>query len=184
MTAYAPAMTWMTACRQLGLWLTGSDVQLRADPDIDPRHGIGTDIGAMDADSDIPSLMDDVDFVAALEKMERAADKKPAARMVRETPSAPRYAPTAQASPHAWSLSVDEADVAEIVAAPMRTETIRPDLGGFQLSATPEMAMAFDMQRSLLPAFLTILIGLSAGAAGSALIFRDRITWLIDLWSR
>ena len=37
---------------------------------------------------------------------------------------------------------------------------------------------------SLLPAFLTILIGLSAGGACSVLVFHDRVTRLLAAWSR
>lgn len=53
-----------------------------------------------------------------------------------------------------------------------------------EVEEAPESTTAAHPHASLVPAFLTILIGLSAGAACSVLVFHDRVTRLLAAWSR
>jgi hypothetical protein len=113
----------------------------------------------METAQELPSLMDDAEFLLELEKIEG-----------RPLPAAPRPRPAAIAA----------------------SERLRRDVDRYQLEPEPRGAEPLDAApadadeapASLMPAFLLVLIGFSAGAASSALIFHDRVGRLLAFWAR
>jgi hypothetical protein len=117
---------------------------------------------------EFPSLMDDAQFLEELDKVE--GTPLPAAVHARE-PQPPPPIPLRRDADR--NRLRPEGAVAEV-----RPRMVAPPVALAAAAIEPGPA------GSLVPAFVTILIGLSVGAASSALVFHDRVAWLIALWSR
>jgi hypothetical protein len=132
----------------------------------------------MASPGDFPSLMDDADFLSELERMEGPPPSRAADRASRDAAAAIQPQPPAAAG-RPMIRRVDE---------PL-PRVLRRDVDRFQVYPDGAAAAGDDPDSSgrsatLLPAFLMILIGLSAGAVSSALVFHERVRWLVALWSR
>src|SRR4051794_20660860 len=146
----------------------------------------------MDDDREFPSLMDDAEFLVELEKVEdRPLPPAVHARAPQDGPPVPlrreadRYQPrperaAAESRPHRTMLSDAPHGVPDDV--PHDAPDDAPP--GAPPAAFVDHALQGGAAGSLVPTFLTILIGLSAGAASSALIFHERVGRLLALWAR
>ncbi len=109
--------------------------------------------------TEFPSLIDDVAFLAELEKIEEESLAAPVARPVtaRRWPAAP--SPTGLSIPR--------------------------DVNRWVLHPPPSVEPEPIVQRrpSRLPTFLVILLGLCAGAAGSAVVFHERVVQILNLFA-
>ncbi len=112
-----------------------------------------------DVSSEFPSLIDDASFLAELETLEGETRASSGTRPVHR-----RRAP--------MPASVDL--------------VIRRDVNRWHLHAPPgvEPVPIIRQRPSALPALVAILIGLSAGAAGSAVVFSDRLMQIVGLFAR
>ncbi len=133
----------------------------------------------MDPAHDAPSLMDDGDFIAELEKLEGRAPEGAADRPRAVALGRADHAPEAFTAPE-----LD--DTLELLS---ETGEYAPPVDGAAGPSDDDEA-ADDARENRLPhvpliaAFLTILVGLSAGAAASVLLLHQRVSWLLAFWSR
>jgi hypothetical protein len=114
--------------------------------------------GTHSESADFPSLIDDLTFLAELDKLEGEALAAPVTRPV----------------------------YARRPAAPALIEPVIPcDVNRWHLHPPPgvDPEPAIRQRPSTLSAILAILIGLSAGGAGSAAVFYDRLTQIIALFA-
>jgi hypothetical protein len=111
----------------------------------------------MSGPDDFPSLMDEPQFLAELEKVE-CSESASADRAINVVRTIDR-----------WKI-------------PQRNKTSAgiPERAGIAPFADPP---APGQIRAAVPLFLMMLIGVCAGAASSALILHDRVARLIALWS-
>jgi hypothetical protein len=126
----------------------------------DPRQMPGTHTAAA---TEFPSLIDDLTFLAELDKLEAEPLASPIARSV--------------------SKSVRAGAAA---TAPAGVEPVIPrDVNRWHLHPPPGVELAPIAQRgpSQLPVVLVVLIGLCAGATGSAIVFYQRFEQLLALFA-
>jgi hypothetical protein len=125
------------------------------------------------AAQDFPSLMDDAQFLKELEKVE--GTPLPAAVHAR-TNVVP---PTPPEPPPALRRAVDH------VRAYRQAPTVPQRDADDDDWAAAERDAVFDGPEGLgVTGVLTIIGGLAAGAGASALLFHDRVAWLVALWTR
>ena len=135
----------------------------------------------MDAATDFPSLMDDTEFLAELDKIEgvvpRRADRPSHAALATGFDQAEHSAPCASTRPLPNTVNDVESPAA------LEALLLPPGADRWQTTGKP-LDEADARPATVVPAFLTILFGLSAGAVSSALLFHDRVAWLLQFWSR
>jgi hypothetical protein len=140
--------------------------------------------------TEFPSLMDDAEFLAELEKLEgkpprAAADR--ASRVALASGFATAQQPTPSAStrpvPESGSFQLEAGDIEELVIPRDANRwNIHPPVAveePIAVASAPAPAPG-----SMMMAFLTILIGFSVGAAGSAFVFHERAVQIIALFTR
>jgi hypothetical protein len=110
----------------------------------------------MTVSDDFPSLMDEPEFLAELAKVECPEPAASADRAINVVRTTDRWKVRHAAAP----------------SVPVQT-TIAPVVD------SPEVGQI----RAAVPLFLMMLIGVSVGAASSALLLHDRVARLIALWS-
>ena len=126
----------------------------------------------MDDDREYPSLMDDAEFLVELEKVE--GQPLPAALHAR-APQDATPTPLRRDSDR-YQLNAER----RAAAGESQRQARAPGPAPAALAGdVPE----HDASGSLVTAFVMILIGLSAGAASAAIIFHDRVAWLVAHWA-
>jgi hypothetical protein len=115
------------------------------------------------AATEFPSLIDDLTFLAELDKLEMEPLASPIPRPVSK------------------SLRAGAVATASAVVEP----AIPRDVNRWHLHPPPGVELTPIVQRgpSKLPAVLVVLIGLSAGATGSAIVFYERLEQLLALFA-
>ena len=122
-----------------------------------------------DAD-DFPSLMDDTEFLAELEKVEGPPPRASADR-------ASRVALATGFAAARKPIAIDPVLARDVDRWNVRPNPAIADADRI-VHTTP-----IGQIRAAVPLFLMMLIGVCAGAASSALILHDRLARLIALWS-
>jgi hypothetical protein len=131
---------------------------------------------------EIPSLMDDDEFLNELEKLEgepprSAADR--ASRVALASGFSGAQQSSSPPTPPVLEGRRIEPDAAAGLAIPRDID--RWNIHGFTTEALEHIAPS---PASKVPAFFAIVIGLCVGAAGSALLLHDRVARIVDLFSR
>jgi hypothetical protein len=177
--------TFVLRCRTMRLEClhpSRNRMHARAAPPTAARHESGKRYRrTMDVPADFPSLMDDAEFLAELEKVEGAAPARAADRASRVALATGfDIAPCPTASPSTRTLAMTDAAPAALVQSVVGRDVNRWNAQS-DLKARQSAAAGSD---SRFAALVAITIGVSAGALGSALMFHDRVAWLLRLWSR
>ena len=144
---------------------------------------------------ELPSLMDDDGFLAELEKLE-GQPPAAAADRARRVALASGFATARQPMPSAGTRPVQERDQREsdVVEQPETADVEEPviprDANRWNLHSPaavaegPTVLASESASGTMMMAFLTILIGFSVGAVGSAVVFHERALQIITLFTR
>jgi hypothetical protein len=124
---------------------------------------------------ELPSLIDDAQFLAELDQVEGAAPRASADRASRVA--------------LATGFTAARRPIATPSTRPRPAEPVIPrDVNRWNLHMPPgvedDQPAAEPGGASMIPAFLVILIGLSAGAASSIVVFHERVARIIALFAR
>ena len=138
---------------------------------------------------DLPSLMDDTEFLAELEKVECPAPRASADRASRVALSS-GFTNVRKPMPSASTCPANAGEINE-VGSPSIEPVLTRDVDRWNIRPNPGSAESDPIVRkprlvqirAAVPLFLMMLIGICAGAASSALILHDRVARLIALWS-
>jgi hypothetical protein len=131
------------------------------------------------------SLMDDAEFLAELEKLEGKPPRAAADRASRVA-LASGFATAEQPMPSASTRPAPESDAFQLEAGDIEELVIPRDANRWNIHppVAVEEPIAVASAPGTVMAFLTILIGFSVGAAGSAFVFHERAVQIIALLTR
>jgi hypothetical protein len=134
------------------------------------------------------SLMDDAEFLAELEKLEGKPPRAAADRASRVA-LASGFATAEQPMPSASTRPAPESDAFQLEAGDIEELVIPRDANRWNIHPPvaveePIAVASAPATGTVMTAFLTILIGFSVGAAGSAFVFHERAVQIIALFTR
>ena len=133
---------------------------------------------------EFPSLMDDTEFLAELEKLEGApprpsADRASHAALSTGFTAARRPVPSPSTRPLPERRQVEAGAPEPVIARDVNRWNIHSPA-----AIAPESTVQGSTSASAIPAFLTIMIGLCAGAVSSAVVFHERVAHIVALFAR
>ena len=136
---------------------------------------------------ELPSLMDDAEFLAELEKLEGQPPRAAADRASRVA-LASGFATARQPMPSPSTRPVAEPDPVQLEAGDIEELVIPREANRWNIHppalVAEEPAASASEPGTMIMAFLTILIGFSVGAATSAVVFHERAVQIIALFTR
>jgi len=138
--------------------------------------------------TEFPSLMDDAEFLAELEKLEgkpprAAADRASRVALASGFSSAlqPMPSPSTRPVPESEAFQLEAGDIEELV---IPRDANRWNIHPPVAVEEPIAVASAPAPGTMMMAFLTILVGFSIGAAGSAFVFHERAVQIIALFTR
>jgi hypothetical protein len=134
---------------------------------------------------ELPSLMDDDEFIAELEKLEGKAPRPSADRASRVAlatgfNAADKPVPSASTRPTPQREQPEADAIEPILRRDVDRWNVHPQPNGSALEPTVDASAS----GSAIPAFLIIMIGFGTGAAGSAVMLHERVVQIVALFAR
>jgi hypothetical protein len=147
--------------------------------------------------TDVPSLIDDADFLAELDRMESGPERPapsvsepaPVRRAAAPKPAMPAINPPRRlrleppAKPAAPPRPAHIAEIGDRVRAPKLAHVTAPKAPvAAPMAATAPLAQPRRVPATI--AALTVFLGLTVGAGSAALLFHDRVERIVVTWTK